>query len=841
MNKIRWGFLSNNIRAELKGSYRYFIHFFLSIVIGIGAMVAINGFSHSLTTSVGKMDKALLGGDVLIRSRFPLQTEEAGQLKELVPKIEIAEVQKLLTMARTETDYSRIVELKGVTSNYPFYGNVQVQEIQSGEVMVDPTLLQYLSIEIGDPLYLGDKKFTVKGLVQDEPGRATSFFAIGPRILLSLEDLKETNLIQPGSRVSYEHLIKLNDLKAEEGITQIFTNSKYKEDYRITTPATRESQINQNLNRFGSYISLVAIVALLLGGIGVATSIHGFMNHRMQSLSILKSLGATHQELVLLILGQVFCMGVLGSSAGIGLGVAVQWSLPEILGNALPETYINDYSLLIMAQGLLLGVGTAILFSLLPMMRILQVSPLSVLRENDYSHLSFSPWIQRGITGLVVIFVVLGVIWQTDSLLTAGIFIGGLAVTIVVLTLFILLTLRVLRSIRPPSSFPVRYGLSNLMRPGNQLKTTLLALSMSIFLILTLSLMEQQFRKELDLGSTQNSPNFFFIDIQRDQRQPMEDVAAEFGYEKPVFYPMVLTRIRAINGLKPGTPEFKEAGYGRLRSEYRITYGNQLQDGNEILEGEFWGESYSDASNIQISIEEGAAEERNLKIGDSVTFDIYGRKMEAKITSLRYVDWKKMRPNFFMQISPGFVDKSPHQFITSMNTPDFTKQDLEKRVEFVKALNRKLNNVTVIDLRPILRTVLELTQSLVMMIQFLALFCLAAGVIILGASIASNRKDRLKDMALFKLIGTTHGIQRVMLLVEYGVLGVLAVLAGYSASILTSWVIATQIFEFQYDFVPSLSIIVTVFAVPFLIMIFGLLNNEKILRLPAMENLGETA
>ena len=844
-----------------------------SVAAGVAALVAINGFTENLRVSVGTQAKALLGADLAISSRRPF-TDRVERLVDTLVRGDTTGTKR--GVAARVTSFSgmayvprnagvRLVQVKAVEPGYPFYGEIVTsprgrwQDLaRVGFVIVDPTLLTALDARVGDTLALGDARLVIHAAATNVPGDVGVQSAFGPRIYISAIDLPKTNLLLFGSRAEYEWFVRLPDSSKAQAVADPRRLALRDQRVGIRTVEDDRQDLTDTLTRVGNYLGLVALVALLLGGLGVASAIHLFIRQKLETIAVLRCLGATGIQVFLAYLFQSVSMGALGSVLGAGLGVIVQQVLPRLVKDLLPVDVTNRVAPFALLLGIGLGLWVATVFAILPLLGIRRVSPLSTLRR-EYEPRSGrrDPLTWAALVLLAVSVVGLAAV-QVRDLRDGAMFAGGVGGVVLVLWLS---SLGLIRAIRRwfPSRLPylTRQGLANLYRPANQTVVVVLSLGFGAFLLSTLFLIQHNLLREFRIGGPSDRagrPNLMFFDIQPDQAEGVDRILRESGAPSTPLVPIVPMRIASLKGVRvepdttrrdsteadedepprqrgqnqSGSP--RTPGGWLVRREYRSTYRDSLTNTEKLVAGQWWTPR-KDRGNepARISLDEEVATDLGVKIGDEIVWDVQGVKVPSRIANLREIDWGRFQTNFFVVFENGVLERAPQMLVT------LTRVDsAAARGQLQRQVAERYPNVSALDLSQIQQAIEGVLSRASLAVRFLAFFSLAAGTIVLVGAVTTARLQRLREGVLLKTLGATRNQVVRILVVEYLALGLLAVLVAIALSSTAGWALAKWVFESSYD-LPFAALSGLTALVVSLTLAVGLWSSAEILKRPPLE------
>jgi putative ABC transport system permease protein len=791
-----------------------------TIAVGVAAITAINSFSDSLQASVREEARALLGADLAFSSgvRF---SERAERLIEDVrnaagPGALVAEarVTSFAAMAFvTRTGGARLVQVAAVSPGYPFYGVIQTdpagawgQLEKTGGVLVDRSLLAALDAEVGDTLALGEARFPIQGVVVNVPGEVAMRAAFGPRVFVPAGRLGDTKLLTFGSRARYEAFLRLPEDAKAQILAEKFRSPLDVERVTIRTVAEDQRRLNETLSSLSRYLGLIGLAALFLGGVGVASAVHAFIQGKIETVAVLRCLGASGRTVLLVYLLQAAGIGLGGGLSGVVMGVAAQKSLSRVLEGFLPVEVRISLSLPAMALGIGLGLWIATAFALVPLLAIRHVSPLVVLRrpfEEDGR--------PRRDPARLLVLVVLAASLVALAMLQVHRVVPGLVFAATIVGVLFLLRLAALlvtwgvrRFLQRRLPYVWRQGLANLHRPANQTVTVVVALGFGAFLLGTLVLVHDNLLHDfrVDVAPAER-PNLVLFDIQKDQRTVAEQLVKTAGFLPSAPVPIVPMRIASLKGTpagdllaRTGTAEEVRDRWA-LRREYRSTYRDELASSEKLVAGRFWqpGEwkRRADGETVPISIAESLAHELGLKLGDEVVWDVQGVRVVSRVASLRDVTWARFEPNFFVVFPEGPLDEAPQMFVILTRVDDARARGLLER-----QIAEALPNVATVDLTQVQQAVETILARAALAIRFMAFFSLAAGAVVLLGAVAASRGQRVREGVLLRTLGATRKQVLRILLAEYLSLGVMAAASASLLSIAATWALLRFFFEAHF-------------------------------------------
>ncbi len=834
---------------EARGSRGRGLLIVAAVAIGVAALVAINSFTANLRESVAREARALLGADLMVGSptSFDARSEALlARVREATrPPAELARVTSFGAMAyRPGGATTRLAQVLAVDPGYPFYGTIETAPAgewkrlaESGGALAEPSLLTMLGASVGDEIALGEARFVIRGTVVSAPGDVGLRSAFGPRVYIPRARVEATGLLTRGSRARYEAYLRFPAGTDAEALAARFRPALSAEKLAVRTVSEDQRRLTETLTRFGNFLGLVALVALLLGGLGVASAVHVFVRRRMTTIAVLRCLGASAGSVLAAYLVQAVLVGLAGSLLGAALGAALQLALPRLLRGVLPVDVAWSLSWPAVLTGVGVGVWVAAAFSLLPLVAVRRVSPLAVLRQD------YEPPAARRDPARLAALVALALSLVGLASLQAGrlglgvAFAAGAGVALAALWLAALGLVRGLRRFFPRGlPYVYRQGLANLYRPANQTLTVVLALGFGAFLLSTLLLVQQNLLRELRVDRGEARPNLVFFDVQPDQRA---DVAAALAAAGPLLgdaVPIVPMRIDSLKGrpvseLLAIEDDVERPERWALRREYRSSYRDEPAGAERVTAGAWWrpGEWQHRDAPVPIAVEAGLARELRLAVGDEVVWDVQGVKLASRVACVREVRWARFEPNFFVVFPEGPLAGAPQSYVLLSRV-----DDADARARLQRRVVEAHPNVATLDLAQVQRTVEGVLDKVLLAVRFMALFSLAAGAVVLAGAVAASRYQRVREGALLRTLGARRAQLVRILLAEYAVLGALSVLAAVLLSSLAGWALVRFVFDGRFS-LPLGDLAALLASVLALAVAVGLAGSTEVWRRPPLE------
>lgn len=786
---------------ETRAGWRPLTVLVACVALGVAALVAVGGFAGSLDRALAREGKSLMGGDLEVRSLRALGANAEAALARLADRgAAIVRVAELVAMARhSERPATLLVELKAVSDGYPLYGRLETRParplgelLADGGALVDDALLVRLGVVVGDRVQVGETAVRIRGVIVSEPDGAGRLITLGPRVLVSRATLDAAGLIKLGSRVRYRALLRLPDTVSATAAENALASA-------VTDPSVRVSAFDEarpGWRRFytqlTSYLGLVGLASMLVGGVGVAAAVRAFVARKRDTIAILKCLGATSRLLLAAYLVQAAALGLAGSLVGAVAGSALAPLVTTLLSGFVPialEARPDAWALL---RGIGIGVGLTVLIALWPLAEVRAVPPALLLRRDVDAD---ARRLRRRWPAALPLVAGAGalVLTQAVSVAVGLICLGAVAAALIVLAA-LAGALRVLGRRRPRLPWLAwRQGLANLARPGGHGAGVVVALGIGVMLLVAVGLLEASLGRLLDHEQRRETPSFFFIDIQPAQREQFVGVVRQASGATPALTPVVRARLAELGG-QPVTRQLIE----RRRAEgheaiwyytrdYVLTAAAELPAGNVVTAGRWWANGAAAAP--QASVEEAAARHLGLGLGSRIAFDVQGVKLEAEVTSIRQVDWQTFTTNFFVILSPGALDGAPTSYVATARVAPAAETAVQD------AVVAALPNVTAVPVRDVLERVGRLLDQMAVAVRAMALFAIAAGLVVMAGALGASRYQRLRESVILRTLGATRSAVARVFAVEYACLGLAAGVGGSALAAVLAWAVLTFVLE----------------------------------------------
>jgi putative ABC transport system permease protein len=798
---------------ETRSSWQRLVFFFVCIAVGVAAIVALRSVIRSVREVLSGEARSLMAADVLISTTREWAPEARTTIDRRLAgagstaRTETIETPTMVRPADATKVAARMVELKAIQPTFPLYGSLTIEGSQAYShallenhgALVRPELLAALDVKVGDSINIGTAPFVIRGVIANEPGRNLGGFTLGPRVFVDVADLPSTGLLTFGSRARRVLLARVPDERLDDLVKSL--NDDFSEAY-INTRSYRatDDAIGRDFDRSENYLSLVGLVIVILGGIAVSSVTRVFVLQKIRSIAVLKCLGATSRQIIAVYMLQVMTLGLAGSLLGVAIARLAMAAIPLALGpssTSLLATVHYTVNWRIALQGVSIGVLISLLFSLVPLLEVRLVKPSLLLRDETKA----AKRDPARIAAMVFVSVALVSVaaWQAASLRAGIVVCVGFAVLAAVLVAAGRLLVRGIAPLANARVFPLRHAVLHLSRPGNQTRVILLAVGLGAFFIVGIRSLQASLLDEFSLQIGSDSADMFLLDVQRGQvdamRAFLDDPANGAGSSRLI--PVLRARITGVSGRVTTLESFEDVrARGSLAREYTVTYRDHLEANERILEGSFWK---GPSTEPEISVEKGLHERFAIGIGDVVRFDILGRTINAKVTSIRDVDFKDARAGGFVFVfRPGSLEQAPQTFIAPLKGPNGPSA----RAKFQHDLVARFPNVSVIDFHEILETIRDVMSKVTLAITVVGGLVLFSGVLILIGAVAMTKFQRVYEAAVFKTLGANTRTIATMLFVEYGVLGSLAGVVGSAGAVALTWGVSRYALDIPWKIFP---------------------------------------
>ena len=798
---------------ELRGGPRGFGVFVACIVLGVMAIAGVGSVAKSLSDGLSSAGRVILGGDIAFSL---VQREASGEEQAFLGAHGVVSVAATLpTMARTDDGRAALVEIKAVDGAYPLFGAVATNPAmplpalfaRQGDAFgaaVDPALLSRLDLKPGDHIAIGNAAIELRAVLTGEPDKLAGGIGFGPRVLISEAALRASGLLQPGSIVRWQYRLRLPDREASDGavasVEKAARSAHPNAGWDIRTRSKASPQLERNVERFSQYLTLVALTALLVGGVGVANAVASHLARKRDSIATMKALGATGAGVFAVYCTQIVLVAFFATLLGAVLGAVLPFVIATAFGSLIPLPVAPSLYPGTLVLSIAYGMLTALAFALWPLGRAHDISVSMLFRDQIAAE---RRWPRRryviATVSIIAALAALAVLFTYDHRL-AAIFLASAALVFVALRLVAMLVMAVARRLPRPRSTPLRLAIANIHRPGALTPSVVLSLGLGLCLLVTLIEIDGNLHRQFTAGLPEKAPSFFFLDIPSADAERFDGVVrAQAPRSTLERVPMLRGRIVAANGIKAEDLKPGEGSAWVLRGDRGITYATAVPDGSRVVAGDWWGADYAGAP--LVSLESKTAADLNLKVGDSVTVNVLGRNITARIANLRAVDWQNLGINFVLVFSPGAFAGAPHSDIATLT---FTDGDTPaQETALIKALAKAFPAVSAVRVKDALETVDRLIGNLLLGLRSASAVTLIAAALVLGGALAASQRFRIYDAVVLKTLGATRGRLIAAYALEYLLIGLATVLFGVAAGSLAAALVVIRVMEVPFVFVPA--------------------------------------
>ncbi len=834
-------FILNMAWRDSRASRRRLFLYSLSVVLGIAALVSIGSFSANIRQAIQLEAKGLLGADLVVRAPAPLGPPVMDYLRALGGQLSREQTFSSM-MTFPAANRLRLVQVHAVDGVFPFYGKFDTDPpgapglLRSGDaiVILEPTLLAQFGVRMGDRVKLGTTLFTVAGSLRKVPGESPGVAMMAPRAYIPIGSLARTGLSGSEAFARYQAMVKLPAGRDADAVVREMKEKFSAMRLSFETVEERKRNLGQALAHLDSFLSLVGFVALVLGGIGVSSALHAYIREKIATVAVLRCLGASAGQSFAVYVTQGLALGLAGACAGGALGVAVQMGLPALARGLLPIDVNFFVSWPALLRGTGAGVVICLLFSLLPLLAVRRIPPLAALRSAvaERAAAAPDPW-RLAVAGVIAAAVAGFAVWQTGEVSVGLGFAGMLGLGFAVLMGLAYAVAWAARRFVPKGlPYVVRQGFANLHRPNNRTVLLLLSLGLGTFLVLTLLLVRTSLMREIQGSGAAGRPNLIFFDIQDDQIDPLERAAAAAGSPVVERAPIVTMRISKVKGMtaeKMLADKAARIPAWTLRREYRSTFRGRLSPTEKVVEGAFTGRADPAAGPVPVSVEEGLARDMQLHLGDEIDWDVQGLPVRTRVGSIRSVEWRRMEPNFFVVFPEGVLEGAPKTYIAAVLAASPADS---ARVQ--RAVVDQFPNATAIDLALVVETLDGIFGKVAFAVEFMALFTVATGLVVLAGAVLTGRHQRIRETVLLRTLGATRRQVALIQLVEYSVLGVQAAVVGALLAVAGNALLARFVFHVEAT-VSAGEIGAAVLVVAALAVVTGFIAGRGVVDHPPLE------
>ncbi|MDH7790035.1 ABC transporter permease [Ochrobactrum sp. AN78] len=822
---------------EMRGGLSGFYIFLACIALGVAAIGGVNSVARSVSTGIASEGQSILGGDM----SFSLNQREASTNERafIEQQGRFAESATMRSMARIPdgTDQS-LVEVKAVDAAYPLYGELKVQPQQSLADMtkeqggtygaaVSQDFLNRMGLSLGAKVLLGSETFELRALIESEPDLLSSGFNFAPRFLVSMDGLRASGLIQPGSLVDHIYKVALPDGAPDSAIAQLRERAGTDfpdAGWNIRSRANAAPALSANIERFSQFLTLVGLTALIVGGVGVANAVRAYLDGKRGVIATFKSLGAPARFAVLVYLVQIMVIGLIGIAIGLVLATIMPFAAAAALANYLPVAGGGGFFPDALALAAVFGLITTLAFAIIPLGRARNIPATALFREQGFEQRGFPPFLYLSLAVLLIAALAGLALYVAYDRRIAAIFIVSSIAAFGVLRLVADAIRWLARRAPRMRSTAVRLAVGNIHRPGALTPSVVLSLGLGLTLMVAIALIDGNLRRQVTENIPAQAPDFFFVDIQNNDIGDFTKLVSGIVPDgKLTSGPMLRGRIVAFNGTNVRDMTIPPEAAWVLRGDRGITFADKVPENSTLTEGAWWPTDYSGEPLVSFAEREG--KELGLKLGDTVTVNVLGRNINAKIASFRQLQWETLAMNFVMVFSPNTFAGAPATWLATLTIPDGQKN---LAPDVLRQVTKTWPAVTTVSVTDALDVANDLISQLATAIRAAASIALAASVLVLGGALAAGNRARVHDAVVLKTLGATRGTLIAAYIVEYMLLGLATAVFALVAGSAAGWYVVVEVMKLKAQFLPDVALM-TVAVALVLTVGFGLAGTWRVL------------
>ena len=801
---------------ELRGGLSGFYVFVTCIALGVAAIAGVNSLARALTDGIAAEGRVILGGDVA----FELLHREAtaDELAYFQSRGDVGVVAEMRAMARlTDGEGQALVELRGVDAAYPHGGTLLLEDgstdgqglmaAENGRhgMLVAPELLDRLGAATGDLIELGSETFEIRGVLRSEPDGLSVGIGFGPRAMIALAALRDTGLVREGSLIEWDYRIRLPDgANGLADISEMLSQADERFPEAGWSKHSRDNaapSLSDNIDRFSQFLTLVGLTALIVGGVGVANAVASYVDLKRPAIATLKCLGARNGTVFQVYLIQILLIACVGIAIGLALGASMPHLAKIALADLVPVSAIGIYPgelALAVIYGLLVTLG----FALGPLGRARQLPASSLFQDRAISAPLKPPLRYRVARAAALVALAALAVRLSGDRELALFYIGAVVAAFVVLRLVAVALMAVARHAGSVRGTSLRLAVRNIHRPGALTPSVVLSLGLGLTLLVSLALIDTNLRQQLSGSVSQSAPDFFFIDVQNDERDDFLALVSETAPGGELLtVPMLRGRIAAVDGVPSAEVRAQGRSSWALQGDRGITYSDIVPANSSVVEGEWWPADYE--GEPLVSLEQEIAQDLGLGLDDTITVNILGRNMTARIANTRQLEWESLSINFVLVFSSNTLRGAPHAHIATLRLPEDAGRDEERAL--LSAVTQAFPGVTSIGVRDAIDSVNAIVADLALAVRVAASLALVVSMLVLGGALAAGHRQRRQDAVILKTLGATRPVLLSAFSLEYGLLGIATALFAIAAGTAASWYVIAQIMELEFTVYPSVA------------------------------------
>ncbi len=820
-------------RREMRSGLGGFRLFIACLALGVAAITAILSFSRAIEEGLRADAREILGGDVAVSLLYREATQE--QMDFMRTQGDFVRWIDSRSMARPVKPEGRptLVQLKAVEPAYPLYGKVELQSGRPlGEMLarrdgkwgavVEDSALRRMNLALGDDLKVGDAVVQVRDVIVREPDRGLNAFAsLGPRLMIPFEAVVESGLVQPGSLLNWEYRLRLPPGRSDRSVIDALKARFPDAGWRVRGLAEAGGGIRFWLDRLTQFISLIGLASLLVGGVGVGNAVSSFLAARLRTIATLKCLGAPERLVFATYFLQLAALAVFGVVVGLAVGAALPFLVQSLIADVLPvRARVALYAgPLAVAAGF--GLLVSLLFALLPLMRARRVSAATLMRGAVVEQ-GRLVWRDAVLVVGVALLLAAFTVFTAESRRIAAYFVAGSVGAFVAFPLLAKLVMTAAARVGKPRLAALRLALANLHRPGAPTPIVMLSLGLGLTVLVATALIEGNLRQQLTQRIPGDAPAFFFVDIQSSQIDAFEKAIAAIPGAGPLEkVPSLRGRIVKIGGKPVSEIAVPPDARWAVEGDRGVTYSATPPEGSRIVAGEWWPPDYRGPQ--LLSFDENLARQFGVGVGDTITVNVLGRDIDAKIASLRRIEWTTLSINFVFVYSPGVLDKAPHTFLATVKATPAAEDAI------FKAVTDQFPNVTVVSIRDAIETAAGVLGNIGLASRVIGLLSIVAGLLVLAGAMLATQRRRIHEAVVMKVLGATRARIAGIFAWEFAALGLATAMAALGVGTLAAYLVVRNLMNLEWTFLPGVAVGVALGAMA-LTLAFGLAGTLSALR-----------
>lgn len=822
---------------QMRSGFEGFIVFILCVALGVMVIAAIGGLANALVAGLERQGRQIIGGDIAISRMHTRATDQERAALDDIGRFSESAIMRV--MARTVDGEEQILgELKSVDSRYPLVGDVKFKgdkplgEALATGAIVEPILLERLSLRIGEQFQLGSAAVTIAGVIEQEPDGVLDRLTYGPRILVSSDTLERTGLAGPGALVRWRYGIALEGEGAQQDPDALsaalgrLKASLSESGFIVVERSDPSPSVRQTLERLRQFLTLIGLTALIIGGVGIANAVANFVDRRRRTIATMKSLGAKNQTILMIFLVQILAITILGIAIGLAAGLAVPVALKAAFGDILPIAPVLELSATSLLAAAGYGLLVAMLFSLWPLGRAETVSPTVLFRDQVGQGVTWPRWPIIAATAVMAVMLAIVAIFSSDTPLMAAYFTGGLGLILLVfygLGFVVTWIARRVPRLRIPE---LALAIGSIASPGGLTRTVVLSLGAGLSMLVAVALTDASLVKELTGKLPENAPDYFMLDIPQSDVEGFKSmIVAKVPEAKIVDAPMLRGRLVELAGRKAEDIKAPPDADWALRGDRGITYSASVPPGSRVIKGDWWEEDYSGPP--LVSFEADLARMLDLEIGDEIVVNVLGRNITAKIANLRELDWDSLSINFILVFSPNTLAGAPFNLLATVRLPEGLS--LADEAAALRAVSKTYPAVTAIRVRDAVDAFSKVFSKIMMAIRVAGSVTLVAGALVLAGALATAQRRRILEAVILKSLGATRRRILAAHALEYLMLATVTALFAIILGGLASWIAVSQVMDLPFTL--SWPAVIQALAVSTtLVVVLGGLGTWQVLR-----------